>query len=131
MLLRRLLQVLTILNLILILFELHRDLNKIFIICKTTKLFNNIIYIIILFNTSKWMALKSWAMFVHRVYSIKFIGKCGEIWQFLHKKVGSGRIGSTLEIDSGHKNKKIGFYPKSLRPFYTDFMRCRRFHICM
>ena len=24
---------------------------------------------------------------------------------------------STLEIDSGHKNKKIGFYPKSLRPF--------------
>ena len=24
---------------------------------------------------------------------------------------------STLEINSGHKNKKIGFYPKSLRPF--------------
>ena len=21
------------------------------------------------------------------------------------------------EMDSGHKNKKIGFYPKSLRPF--------------
>ena len=21
------------------------------------------------------------------------------------------------EVDSGHKNKKIGFYPKSLRPF--------------
>ena len=23
----------------------------------------------------------------------------------------------TLEIDSGHKNKEIGFYPKFLRPF--------------
>ena len=39
--------------------------------------------------TSKCMALRSWAMFVHR----------------------------TLEIDSGQKSKKIGFYPKSLRLF--------------
>ena len=31
--------------------------------------------------------------------------------------VGSGMAGSTLEIDSGHKNKKIGYYPKSIRPF--------------
>ena len=68
-------------------------------------------------TTSKCMALKSWAIFVHRAYSIKFIVRCVEIWQFLHKKVGSGRIGSTLEIDSGHNNKKIGYYPKSLRPF--------------
>ena len=28
-----------------------------------------------------------------------------------------GRAGSTLEIDSGHENKKIGFYPKSPQPF--------------
>ena len=28
-----------------------------------------------------------------------------------------GRARSTLEMDSGHKNKKFGFYPKSLRPF--------------
>ena len=27
------------------------------------------------------------------------------------------RAGSTLEMDSGHKNKEIDFYPKSLRPF--------------
>ena len=29
--------------------------------------------------------------------------------------VGSDRAGSTLEIDSGHKNKKFGFYLKFLR----------------
>ena len=40
-------------------------------------------------STFKCMALRSRAMFVHR----------------------------TLEIDSGQKNKKIGFYAKSLRSF--------------
>ena len=30
---------------------------------------------------------------------------------------GLGRAGPTLEMDSSHKNDKIGFYPKSLRPF--------------
>ena len=30
-------------------------------------------------------------------------------------------------MDSEHKNKKIGLYPKSLRPFFNDFMRCQRF----
>ena len=29
----------------------------------------------------------------------------------------SGRAGSTLEMDSGHKNKKICLYRKSLRSF--------------
>ena len=27
--------------------------------------------------------------------------------------------GSTLEMDSGHKNNKTGFYPKCVRPFLT------------
>ena len=31
--------------------------------------------------------------------------------------VGSAMAGSTLQLDSGHKNKKIGSYPKCLRPF--------------
>ena len=30
---------------------------------------------------------------------------------------GSTMAGSTLEIDSGHKNEKIIFYPKSVRSF--------------
>ena len=30
---------------------------------------------------------------------------------------GSTMTGSTLEIDSGYKNKKIGFHPKSIGPF--------------
>ena len=34
-----------------------------------------------------------------------------------HIRVGFVRIGSNLELDSAHKNTKIGFYPKSLRPF--------------
>ena len=29
----------------------------------------------------------------------------------------SGRVGSSLEMDSRHKNKKIYFHPRSLRPF--------------
>ena len=35
----------------------------------------------------------------------------------LHLTTWSGRAGSTLEIDSGYKNKNIGFHPKSLRQF--------------
>ena len=31
--------------------------------------------------------------------------------------VGSGCVGSTLERDSEYINNKIGYYPKSLRPF--------------
>ena len=31
----------------------------------------------------------------------------------------SGRAGSTLEMDSGHKNKRIGIHPKSLQPFLS------------
>ena len=31
--------------------------------------------------------------------------------------VESGQAGLTLEMDSGHKNEKIGFYPKSIRLF--------------
>ena len=34
----------------------------------------------------------------------------------------SGRKGSTLEMDSGHKNKKIGLYPKSLELFLQFHM---------
>ena len=30
---------------------------------------------------------------------------------------GHARVGSTLEMDIGHKSKKIGLYLKSLRPF--------------
>ena len=40
------------------------------------------------------------------------------------------KAGSTLEMDSGHENKKIGLYPVSTTMF-KDFMRCRLFHICM
>ena len=44
--------------------------------------------------------------------------------------VGLGRVWSTLEMDSGHKNKKIGYDPKSLR-FFKGFyalstIRCKR-----
>ena len=37
--------------------------------------------------------------------------------------VGSGQTGSTLEMNSVHKNKKIGSHPKCLRPLFKDFKR--------
>ena len=36
------------------------------------------------------------------------------------------RAGSSLEMDSGHKNNKTSFYPGSTTIF-MDFLRCRRF----
>ena len=44
--------------------------------------------------------------------------------------VGWGMARLTLKIDPEHKNKKIGFHPRSLRSFSAidqDFMRFQRF----
>ena len=41
--------------------------------------------------------------------------------------VGLGWAGSTSELDSGHKNNKIGFLSEVSTTIFKDFMRCRRF----
>ena len=38
--------------------------------------------------------------------------------QSMKRHGGSGQAGSTLEMNSGHKNKNIDFYSKSLRAFF-------------
>ena len=40
-------------------------------------------------------------------------------------------FGSTLEMDSGHKNKKIGLNPKCLRPFLKIVCVVDDMHTCM
>ena len=39
------------------------------------------------------------------------------LYEILAVKEHHGRVGSTLGMGTGLKNKKIGFYPKSLRAF--------------
>ena len=66
------------------------------------------------FPTSKRVALRSWTIF-----HLTLIGPVGRAW----------RAGSTLEMDSEHKNKKIGFYPKSLRPFLGFYALLTIMHV--
>ena len=55
------------------------------------------------------------------------------LYEILAAKERYGRVDSTLEMNSGPKNKKIGFYPKSLRLFskileviYDSMYACSR-----
>ena len=63
------------------------------------------------FRTSKYMTLRSWA---------KLLIILSEIYEV---EEHHGWAGSTLEIDSGHKNKKIRLYPKSVLLFFMDYKK--------
>ena len=56
---------------------------------------------------------------------------CNTVRDICAVKDRHGRFGSTLEMDLRHKNKKIGFYPKSLRKILRILFVVDDSQICM
>ena len=53
----------------------------------------------------------------YNIMLTRFSERIFKIWNIRLLEEADAEAGSTLEIDAGHRNKKIGFYPMFLRPF--------------